>query len=277
MTRIRNLLNRFYWKMTDWIAPGLVNAQRKYLNTLSEHLAPGTRWLDLGCGCQVVPDWIPEADKIRSDLKDRCAWAVGIDCDQRSLAKNKMMPRRILGEVGRLPFEDGSFDLVTANMVVEHLEHPEQAIREVRRVLGPNGVFLFQTPNLLNPAVLIAMVLPQALKNLIVEFLQGRAHEDVFPTFYRMNRLGAIKRLAKQSGMAVHEVKLVESSAETVMLGPLVIFELLLIRLARLKTLRWLRGDIIAVLGRPQESASPAKRVQKPLRRDSVAAAAIYG
>ena len=164
MARIRKIFDLFYWRMTNWIAPGLVNAQRKYIRALIERLEPETRWLDLGCGCQVVPDWIPEADKIQAVIDDRSAWLVGIDCDQRSLAKNQTVPRRILGEVGRLPFEDGSFNLVTANMVVEHLKHPDQVISEVRRVLSPDGVFLFQTPNLLNPAVLIAMLFPQALK-----------------------------------------------------------------------------------------------------------------
>lgn len=264
MAKMRKFFDRLYWRLTNWIVPGLVNAQRKYLHALIERLGPGTRWLDLGCGCRMVPQWIPEADKFQAILDERSPWVVGIDCDQRSLTQNKVLPRRVLGEVGQLPFEDGSFDLVTANMVVEHLQHPDQVVSEVRRVLGPNGIFLFQTPNLLNPAVLAATVFPQAFKNMLVWFLHGRAQEDVFPTFYRMNRLGVIKRLAKQTGMAVHEIKLVESSAETVMLGPLVVFELLFIRLVRLNVLRWLRSDIIAVLGRSQESAFPAERSQRP-------------
>ena len=48
--------------------------------------------------------------------------------------------------------------------------------------------------------------------------------------------------------MCVQRVNLIESSAETMMLGPLVIFELLFIRLTRLHAMRWLRSDIIAVL-----------------------------
>jgi ubiquinone/menaquinone biosynthesis C-methylase UbiE len=42
----------------------------------------------------------------------------------------------------KLPFEDGSIDLVTCTAVVHTLEDPFQFLDEVRRVLAPNGVFL---------------------------------------------------------------------------------------------------------------------------------------
>ena len=61
------------------------------------------------------------------------------------------------------------------------------------------------------------------------------------------------------------KIRLVESSAETVMLGPLVVFELLFIRLTRLKALRWLRGDIIAVLGRSSGKRIPRRAITKAI------------
>ena len=42
----------------------------------------------------------------------------------------------------KLPFEDGSIDLVTCTAVMHTLEDPFQFLDEVRRVLAPNGVFL---------------------------------------------------------------------------------------------------------------------------------------
>ena len=174
-----------------------------------------------------------------------------MDRDHASLASNRAVPHRIEADTDRLPFIDGSFDLITANMVIEHLADPAAALREVQRVLKPGGVFLCHTPNLLNPMTLIALPLSQPVKNLIIRFLEGRPHEDVFPTRYRLNRPKTIRRVAEQTGLVVDELSLIESSPETLMLGPLVVFEMLFIRLTRLSALRGLRSNIIAAMRKP--------------------------
>ncbi|MCF7835745.1 MAG: class I SAM-dependent methyltransferase [Candidatus Marinimicrobia bacterium] len=51
----------------------------------------------------------------------------------------------------RLPFEDGSFDIVICDAMIEHLdESPKGLFEEVNRVLGQGGVFFVSTPNLAN-------------------------------------------------------------------------------------------------------------------------------
>jgi SAM-dependent methyltransferase len=49
-----------------------------------------------------------------------------------------------------LPFADGSFDVITASEVYEHLENHMAFARECRRVLRPSGQLIFSTPNILN-------------------------------------------------------------------------------------------------------------------------------
>jgi ubiquinone/menaquinone biosynthesis C-methylase UbiE len=271
MEQIRGVLDKLYWRLVARLVPGLVNAQRRYIRKLTGCLEPGKRWLDLGCGTGVVPRWIPEADELQAHLDASGAAVVGIDCDGASLSRITTIAQLVQGEAGRLPFKDGSFDLVTANMVVEHIEHPQRVLREVGRVLGPDGAFLFQTPNVFNPFVLLAMWLPQALKNAIARLLHGRAAEDMFPTFYRMNRAGTIKRLARDAGLTVREVRLVESSAETAILGPLVVPELLFIRFTRLSAMQWLRSDIIAVLHKPSAVQAPQASAKSPTTRMAAA------
>ena len=73
-------------------------------------------------GIDISPGMLDEADR---HLRDR-----GIHADLR------------LGDVQDLPFEDGSFDLVMAAHVLEHLVDPHRAIDEMVRVLKPGGILL---------------------------------------------------------------------------------------------------------------------------------------
>lgn len=51
-----------------------------------------------------------------------------------------------LGEGGRLPFQDGAFDVVTALDVLEHIEHDAAALSEMGRILRPGGLLVATVP-----------------------------------------------------------------------------------------------------------------------------------
>lgn len=51
---------------------------------------------------------------------------------------------------GTLPYGDAEFDYVTCVEGLEHIENPQQAIREFARVLKPAGHLVVTTPNILN-------------------------------------------------------------------------------------------------------------------------------
>lgn len=52
--------------------------------------------------------------------------------------------RRI--DITRMPFSDGTFDVVIANHILEHVDDDRQAVGEIIRVLRPGGVAVLQTP-----------------------------------------------------------------------------------------------------------------------------------
>lgn len=52
------------------------------------------------------------------------------------------------GSIYELPFEDASFDHAISLNVFNHLERPEQALKEMSRVLRPGGTLLFNFANL---------------------------------------------------------------------------------------------------------------------------------
>ncbi len=49
-----------------------------------------------------------------------------------------------------LPYQDSTFDIVTATEVIEHLEDFRAILREMYRVLKPGGICVLSTPNILN-------------------------------------------------------------------------------------------------------------------------------
>jgi len=117
----------------------------------------------------------------------------------------------IRGRGENLPFGAGSFDLIVCLWVLEHLDQPEVVFKEVRRVLRPGGHFVFLTPNLSHPLLLMnrmAKALPQ-LQRRIVPRLYGRREVDTFPVRYRANTAAAIRAQAARSGLEVVSLKAV--------------------------------------------------------------------
>ena len=53
----------------------------------------------------------------------------------------------VAADIEHLPFEDGSFDMVTAMFVIVHLKNPKKAFEEVYRVLKDGGRFIFSNIN----------------------------------------------------------------------------------------------------------------------------------
>jgi len=138
----RRSLFELYWKMEHLIVPSLRHSQCIYEDVLFAHVGNTVRWLDLGCGHQVLPSWRFAQEK---RLVETCAMVVGVDTDGCSLSKHKSIRNLVMGEASALPFEADSFDLVTANMVVEHFDNPTQFFLEVHRVLSRGGLFIFHT------------------------------------------------------------------------------------------------------------------------------------
>ena len=55
-------------------------------------------------------------------------------------------PDMVRVDMTDMAFEDGAFDVVIANHVLEHVNDLDAALREVARVLAPGGLAILQTP-----------------------------------------------------------------------------------------------------------------------------------
>ncbi len=74
--------------------------------------------------------------------------AEGVDVSEDALAfcRERGLENVKLGAAEQLPYDDGTFDLVTALDVVEHLDDDLAGLREMRRVLRPGGRVLLFVP-----------------------------------------------------------------------------------------------------------------------------------
>ena len=166
------------------------------------HVTRDSRVLDLGCGRGGV------AEVVWQDVR----LAAGIDPDPRSLAEHRARGMPVVRGIGeRLPFAADSFDLVVCVWVLEHLADPLETFIEVRRVLRPGGHFVFLTPNMRNPLMLmnrLGRAVP-ALQRRLVPRVYGRDEADTFPVRYRANTERDIRTCAQGSGLRVHDLRIV--------------------------------------------------------------------
>jgi ubiquinone/menaquinone biosynthesis C-methylase UbiE len=251
----RDSLYSLYAKIERRITPTLRYSQYFYEDVLREILPAGASWLDLGCGHKVLPIW---REKQERDLVGKAGVVVGFDYDSPSLRKHRSINNLVCGEISALPFPDNTFDLVTANMVVEHLDDPQVQFREVQRVLRPGGTFLFHTPNINGYTTVAARMIPEFLKAPLAEVLDGRPAGDVFKTHYRANSESQIQHVALDSGFDVGKIRFIASSAKFAIIVPVAFFELFWIRLLLTRKLRHLRTNLIVTLKKPQYGAAKA-------------------
>jgi ubiquinone/menaquinone biosynthesis C-methylase UbiE len=236
------------------LLPGVRHSQYQYFDELLRQTKAPGKWLDLGCGHQFIPLWMigtRDAAWNRESL-------IGMDCDLGSLVRNQDVSGRVGGVSSALPFGDGAFDVVSANMVVEHLEDPGTTLREVRRVLAPGGIFLFHTVNARSPFVRLRMLMPQGMKNRLAKLFEFREAEDVYPTHYRLNDKERIEHFAESAGLEVVSIRLAETVCTTAVLGPLALPELLVKKVLRQRWLTPWSDIVIAVLRRPKQSSAGA-------------------
>src|SRR5437763_2941425 len=95
------------------------------------------RILDVGCGTGANLVML-------SEFGD--AEGVDISEDALSFCRERGLQNVRHGAAEKLPYEDETFDLVTALDVVEHLDDDVAGLREMRRVLHPGGHLLLFVP-----------------------------------------------------------------------------------------------------------------------------------
>jgi 2-polyprenyl-6-hydroxyphenyl methylase / 3-demethylubiquinone-9 3-methyltransferase len=138
---------RWYTADDDPIALLRAESQTKtpwIVEKIKEHqlLKSDTKVLDVGCG----------GGFLSNALAQQGLQVTGVDLSTESLdvARSYDTTKSVsylTADAYKLPFEDQSFEVVTAMDFLEHVEDPARVIKEFSRVLKPNGLFIFHTFN----------------------------------------------------------------------------------------------------------------------------------
>lgn len=165
----------------------------------------GSRVLDVGCGDAGVIIAFAESG----------AKVAGVEVDAGSLARARVRAEEhgvevdlVSGAAERLPFENESFDLVILDNVLEHVEDRQRTLREIGRVLRPDGLLYMVTPKPLalyslwnDPHYDLAglVLMPRRMQKWYFERVRGGGEGTydvgVIPTRF------ALRRLLRQAGI----------------------------------------------------------------------------
>ena len=102
----------------------------------------GLKLLDVGCGGGFLTNRVSEEN----------FEVHGLDISEESLRIARRYDLRkkvnyVAGDAYNLPYADESFDVVSSMDFLEHVERPEEVVKEISRVLKPGGLFFFHTFN----------------------------------------------------------------------------------------------------------------------------------
>jgi 2-polyprenyl-3-methyl-5-hydroxy-6-metoxy-1,4-benzoquinol methylase len=134
----------YHWAECDKASPGNVYnpALEARYRVIAQRVVDGGVALDVGCG----------DGYLMGQISRRCQRVTGIDQERTAVdLANKMLAafpncRAQQGSCCDLPFPNERFDTVVMADVIEHLEAPELAVKELARVLKPTGTVYLTTP-----------------------------------------------------------------------------------------------------------------------------------
>jgi SAM-dependent methyltransferase len=115
--------------------------RRRILIRLLDRALPrsseGRRILDIGCGTGTMVQQL-----------ERYGSVLGIDADHDAVrfCRERGVDNVQQASGDDLPFDEGSFDLVTALDVLEHMEDDAAGLSEIHRVLRPGGTLVLTVP-----------------------------------------------------------------------------------------------------------------------------------
>jgi len=159
-------------------------------------LTPSMSVLDLGAGRGAfLDDSSSEYRRALRNLKGKVREVIGADID-KTVLENASVDRAIVCKPGEaIPLPESTVDLIVSDFTFEHFEQPQFMGQEIHRLLKPGGWLCARTTNRYGYIGLFNRLIHSKWHHGIMSRLQpDRKHFDVFPAFYRLNTISAVRR-----------------------------------------------------------------------------------
>ncbi|MFN3474839.1 MAG: class I SAM-dependent methyltransferase [Blastomonas sp.] len=167
----------------------------EFYGRINSLIAPSMVVLDMGAGRAAWYEDDPsEYRKAVRLLKGKAAKVIAVDVDTAVL-DNRSSDEQLLMVDGKIPLPDQSVDMIVSDYVLEHIVDVGLFCAEVDRVLKPGGWLCARTPHKYHFVSLMARIIKNSNHSRVLQFAQpGRKDLDVFPTAYKLNTLGDLKK-----------------------------------------------------------------------------------
>lgn len=104
----------------------------------------GDHVLDVGCGDAALSGLV--AMRLGAEIDGIDSSPLSIELAQREFSRRKIDGRFVVTDGYTYPYGDGQFRAVICSDVIEHVQKPADMLREMWRVLAPDGVLAVTTP-----------------------------------------------------------------------------------------------------------------------------------
>lgn len=235
-------LDRFYHNRKGWI-----DGTTQFHELIRKHLTSDKHILELGPGPK---------NQTSASLRTNFASLDGLDVDEEA-KQNPHLGRVYIYDGKQWPIDNAQYDAIVSDYVIEHVQFPKQTVAEAFRVLRPGGLFLFRTPNLWHYVSMTSRLTPHWFHNLVVNRLRHlpSSSHDPWPTCYRMNRQGKIRKLMRNAGFKEIELLMIEKNPSYGMYSRLLFLLFMVYERAvnSSQLLSMFRVNILGVFAKPEK------------------------
>ena len=135
---VENFDYSHYYDESNLTIPDFIHGILSEVVSAFEPYRQNGRLLDVGCGAGITLD-------MARDLN----WqAEGVEVSRPSVDALEARGFKVFhGTLHEAAYPDDHFDVVTATEVIEHVDNPGEVLREIARILRPNGLLWLTTPH----------------------------------------------------------------------------------------------------------------------------------
>ncbi len=168
-------IEKYYDEYSTWYDDERIDGYYSFINEIEIDVVRkygiDKKILEVGCGTGIILD--------QTTKFAREAWGIDLSPEMVGVTRAKGLRARVASAT-KLPFKDNSFDVVYSFKVLAHIPDIETAIREIIRVVKPEGILILEFYN------------PTSMKHVTNKIM--RSEEKVYTRF---DNYSTIKRYLK--------------------------------------------------------------------------------